>query len=1203
MNRLLKTGAGALFLVLLVLLPTYVSAKTITTESGHFRVHYTSGAGETARQVAVIAEEVYYQLVTAYSLHEKFRPIDIVVTDNFDIGNGFANYYENQVVVWATNLNFPLRGTHEWLRNLVAHELGHVFSLKLAQRYPFRYGIISASVINSGTADIGISIPIYSLVTPAWWVEGIAQFESQTYGWESWDTHRDMLLRMATLEDDLLSYPDMSTFAHNWLKSEMVYNQGYAMVNWLAKGYGKSSVRELAGKTGYVTFNSGLLRVMGKSGPVLYKEWKRDLTKHYSATRDSIGVVVEGSATVDKGSFDWGPAISPDGTRLAYVTAGREDYLLTRVEILHLASGNVQEIDERVRETPAWFPTGDRVVYSRFGRGTMYNDLYVYDLAKKKEVRITSQARARYPAVSPDGKWIAFVSNKDGATRLGMVRADGSEIRWLTNAWRKTSKSVALGEKSNTFVQLYSPRWSPDGKQILFGMFRGGDRDIAVIGTEGPYFTVRGALKKKAAFPDTVIYPDKAGFRLLMHTAADERDPAWLPDGSGFVFSSDRGGVFNLYRYQFGATDRKAIAAQITNVLGGAFTPHISPDGSWLAYTGYHANNFSIYTLPLDGPEPRAVTLGEMVERDYRSINKKPTAKQLFRVGPTYGMRTLVGWVPTLRFGPNFIGDQFSVNHVGGNLSVGIADQMGGRFYYADIGVNKNIESNEPLATSAMVYVEQSLVPVLTTTSAFRPSVYAFGSRSFIGSAIEQRSVSEFKVVDMPSEFPSVESGEIIPVKSTSRFSIAHTQTWWDNYYYNYGGLGLRTRHGRHSIASEFSWRRFRLEETYGHKRYNQSMIYDDRDGSDVSDKFPWRSAYDVPLAGQSDFTDRMLFDYNYFTDKAIKFSWQWGKITPTTATEVNPSGGRYFGVSYTYHRVSLADSIARYGLFYDSNLGGYFGSEDPRDPIYSGVMRNLNVNEILVKYGEFIRLPGFLRKTTLALQGFIGYQDKPHKYYDGQVHMNFNGWAYWPLRYRLGGGGTLRGYPYFSHEGSKIAFFRASYVFPLIPHYNVQLLNYQHVRTYGALFAESGATWNWAEIADAEIKKSDFLWDVGAEIRMSGRTFYYLPVSVYVAAARRMTTVPYPFVDRGYDEQGNYGDIQPDRWRFYFGFTLGGFGGGGARHPGNRHSNGVLPVSQPPVPLIMQGYGIESGTGVIDPLTSPAATDPVVPGTLVQPE
>ena len=58
-------------------------------------------------------------------------------------------------------------------------------------------------------------------------------------------------------------------------------------------------------------------------------------------------------------------------------------------------------------------------------------------------------------------------------------------------------------------------------------------------------------------------------------TGALDGAPAWSPDGRRVFFSSDRTGIFNLFAWD-AATDE---IAQLTNVLGGAFSPAPSPDG------------------------------------------------------------------------------------------------------------------------------------------------------------------------------------------------------------------------------------------------------------------------------------------------------------------------------------------------------------------------------------------------------------------------------------------------------------------------------------------------------------------------------------------------------------------------------------------------------------------------------------------------
>jgi len=1168
-------------------------AETITTEAGHFRIHYSPETQETAREVGIVAEGMFYQLVTAFNVHERFQPIDILVTDDIDVGNGYADYYQNQIAIWAANLDWQLRGTHEWVRNVISHELAHVFSLKVARRYPFRYGIISANVLNSSVADFGVSIPIYSLVTPSWWVEGIAQYESGLARGDAWDSHRDMLLRMATLEDDLLSYDDMGVFAHDWLHSEMVYNQGYGLCRYIARRFGPDKPRELAARTGYVTFNSATNQVLGLSGSQLYRAWTDDLRSHYRAVRDSVGAVVEGTKLADDGSFEWSPAISPDGTRLAYVSAGREDFLLTKPYIRYLGSDHVRTLDEEVFGRVAWFPGGDKVAYTKFGRGTGYLDLFDYDLASGRERRITSQMRTRDPAVSPDGQWIAFVSTEDGANRLGMARADGSEIRWLTNDRRSEAEGASPGSKTSTFVQIYAPQWSPDGTRLLFSIFKDGDRDIAAMSTAGPYFSLRDALSDSAAFPDTLVYPDASGFRVLVDTRGDERDPAWLPDGSGFVYAADYGGIFNLYRCSLPPAGDSSAAPRIeklANVLGGAFCPDVAPDGTWLAYVGYHAGTFGVYSLPL-GEAPTAaggvqamVQLSTRTDRDYQHIDKEPSAKELFHVGPTRASRKIVGWVPTIRFGPNFIGDRFTVNHVGAGLALAVEDQMSGRFYYGEAEATKNLERKDPPSTSIFLYVEQALRPVLASESGLAPSLYVYGSRAQLGVSNDETDRLEWP---LPTEIEGP-GGERIPVSLSSSIVVTDSMTVWDNYHYLLGGLGFRVAHGRHSLAAELSWRRFRLEDLIDRRLTNVSKLYDARTPDvEVTHYFPWEQlGFPVPGGSPLTIDQRPQFDMRYYDDRTLAFVWSYGRLTPTVDEAINPTGGRVFSVAYQFHSVAVADSLGLAGL--DTDGDGRPDSWDPNAPAYRGVPRNMTINEVILRYGEYIRLPGFLRRTTLVLDGLIGFMDRPLKAYvpSDRTRNYLEGWAYWPLRYRLGGGGTLRGYPYFSSEGSKMALFRASYVFPVIRHRGLELLNVYHASTYGALFIEAGSTWNWQRLSQARIYRDDWLWDVGAELRLAGFSFYQIPIAGYAAVARRMTDVPPPAVR------------QPDRVRVYFGFSL-GFGGGAS---GGRNRRYVGGVRRPDAPLAPRDGIGDAPVAPLGGMPYPASGTPPIASAPIEP-
>jgi hypothetical protein len=1181
-------------LLLSLLLISFARAETIVTEGGHFRVHYTSGARETAKEVAIVAQDVWYQLVTAFQLHEEFSPIDILVTDNIDVGNGYADYYQNQVVIWATNLNYPLRGTHRWLRDVVAHELGHVFSLKLAKLYPFRFGLLQASVVNSSKADMGFSVPIYSLVTPSWWVEGVAQYESWKSGGDWWDSNRDMLLRTATIENDLLSYDDMGVFAHNWLKSEMVYNQGFALCRYIGERFGEDKPRELAVRTGHVTFNTALKDVIGIRGRSLYRDWTDHLQAKYADVVDSVGPVNEGMVIADDGTYDWSPVISPDGTRLAYVTNHGEDYLLTQPRIVHLPSGQVQKIKERIYGDVAWFPDGGKVVYTKFGRGTLFLDLYVYDLVSETEQRISSHLRAKDASVSPDGEWISFVSTDDGGNKLGMVRADGSELRWLTNDRRSESKGGgSLGDKTNHLVQIHTPRWSPDGNQIIFSIFKDIDRDIAVIGTDGPYFSVRDALSDSAAFPDTVMHPETAQFRVLASTTADERDPTWLPDGSGFLYSANHGGIFNIYRHTFA----DSATQKLTNVLGGAFRPDVAPDGKWFTYVGYHANNFSAYSMALGSSGPRLADASNVI-RSYQHIESEPSAKELFHVGGTIPMKTLVGWVPRVRLGPNLVGDEFTVNHLGAGVAAQVNDQATGRMYYADVEYTKNLQNEDPPSFNALGFVQQQLRPIKTTEWTLSPSVYAIGSYYQLG-LVRDRGQRTDILDEVEPNSGLDDNGNTIPLSRASEFAYEQVRTDWSDYYHIQGGFGAGLGWGRNQINTQLVWRRYRLAQDADLHLYNRSKVIDGRDNlSDVTGSYPWADI-EWPEVGKPILLSerQTLFDMRYFDDRMLGVSYSHSRMTPTVDASVNPTGGHSISFSYRLHHVTLTDSLAESGLDVDGD--GIPDLHSITADIYQSSLRNMTIHEIVMSMRQHIRMPGPLKRHSLVLFGVVGYMDQPLKYNDREdPTLNlYEGWAYYPLRYRLGGAGSLRGYPYFSHEGSKMGFFRASYVFPIIGHWGAQFANLYHDRTYGAFFVEGGSTWNWDRISEAKFFVDDFLWDVGFELRTSMYAFYRLPISGYAVVAWRQKDVPRPFVEY-VREDGNYVtgsdglriEDQPDDRRIYIGLSFGV--GGGGHHPSARKSGSHVyhgAISRPRQFEMMSqvpGEGVGEAGGFWSPIT-----------------
>jgi Tol biopolymer transport system component len=112
------------------------------------------------------------------------------------------------------------------------------------------------------------------------------------------------------------------------------------------------------------------------------------------------------------------------------------------------------------------------------------------------------------PRWSPDGKKVAFVSNRDGYPEIYVMDADGKNVTRLTDNPEKDD----------------SPDWSPNGKQIIFSSNRDGNYNLYLMSAEG----------------------EKAGISQLTDTKFDELDPSISPDGTQILFMENEVGTYKL---------------------------------------------------------------------------------------------------------------------------------------------------------------------------------------------------------------------------------------------------------------------------------------------------------------------------------------------------------------------------------------------------------------------------------------------------------------------------------------------------------------------------------------------------------------------------------------------------------------------------------------------------------------------------------
>jgi hypothetical protein len=585
--------------------------RTITTE--HFEVHYHQDAEWTAQQVAAIAEEVHGPLCDLYG-YEPSTPVHFIIRDTDDYANGAAYFFDNKVEIWATNLEFYYRGTTQWLRNVVTHEYGHIVSIQAAMKMTTRVPAIYFQVIGfeeerrpdvlQGYPNNIISYPFSGIVYPPWFAEGVSQFQTPTIKYDCWDTHRDMILRCGVLDNMMLTYDEMGFFGKTSMQGEQVYDHGFGLVNFIAATYGAESIDKITHALRApwrLNMDGALKKVTGKKGEEIYDDWRAYLEDRYekqtAGIRDHLrtGTLVVGE-DYKKAYLNVQPVFSPDGRTIAFMSNAGNDYARQTLYTIDRFGKNRTRIRGGVNSAPRFSDDGKKILYSRKHKidkyGSLQNDVFIYDIETKKEKQLTRSARIGDADFSRDGKSIIGVKNGDGTHRLIIMDADGKNERVLLEGPKGT--------------QFYTPHYSPDGSQILFGIFEKGTRDIAVVSNDG------------------------TGFRYLLETPNDERNAQWNEDGTGVMLACDRTGIFNLYEVDL----ENGTVAQLTNVIGGAFMPDDSPGDGAIAYSHYSGNGYSVYLLD-GGTDPVAtMDMATFVTRDAGEFDECANLKSMAAAEP-----------------------------------------------------------------------------------------------------------------------------------------------------------------------------------------------------------------------------------------------------------------------------------------------------------------------------------------------------------------------------------------------------------------------------------------------------------------------------------------------------------------------------------------------------------------------------------------
>ena len=544
-----------------------------TFDTEHFKIHYHDETENTAREAATVAEAIYPKIISFYGF-EPFQKTHLVLLDPDDYSNGAAYYYDNKIMIWASPLDFELRGSHRWLQNVITHEFAHIVSLQKAMKAGTRipgaylqwmnYEEEKRPDVLYGYPNTLISYPVPGTCVPPWLAEGIAQYMYDDADWDTWDSHRDMILRDRVINNNMLTFNEMNTFGKKGIGNESTYNSGFALSTYIANEYGSAALSDIMGELSsplQFSINKAIFNVIGRSGDDIYLDFKNSIEAKYNTLVNPIKVMpVQGTRLQSEGTTNIHPKWHPSGRSYAYLSNKGNDYFgQTSLYFHDITKGEDKKVKSGVFSAPTWHPNGELIYYSRKPKfpnknGSKFYDIYSYDLESEEEQRLTFDLRAFNPVFIEHDSSIAYLATYDG----------GQDI-YMFDLRLKNSKKIT-DFKDRPMISHLS--YDKDQKKLYFDITKNHYRDIYSIDIKNENID-----------------------QLYDSPTYDERNLN-AQSGGKRIHSQDKSGIYNLYMSSLS----DSASGYITNVTGGAFMPDMSKEGKVL-YSLYDGGVYSIAVL------------------------------------------------------------------------------------------------------------------------------------------------------------------------------------------------------------------------------------------------------------------------------------------------------------------------------------------------------------------------------------------------------------------------------------------------------------------------------------------------------------------------------------------------------------------------------------------------------------------------------
>ena len=1072
-----------------------------TIESDHFSIHFQEGNNRSAQTTARIAESVYPSITGLYNF-EPDSKTHIVLRDRRDYSNGAAYFFDNQIVIWVSSLNTPLRGTHDWLWDVITHEFTHIVQLQAAMKKDRRmpaiyfqwlsYSDVRRPDVLYGYPKGILTYPFASINVPAWLAEGVAQYQRQNLFFDYWDAHRDMLFRTAVLSNDPLTFEEMSIFgSKNALQRERIYNQGFAFTTYLADRFGENLLPELSktlGKPGVFTVDKALAQTTGTSGRQLYNDFISTSEKYYRKATESLQPT-ETEAIQPDGFYNFYPTVSPGGHQIAYLSNknSRSSAVQLFIDDRDSSKNSSQVIDigtlpsssrrysiyndqeptiKDLQSSFSFSPDGKQIAFSRQtlnNYGERYNDLFIYNRQTEKVERLTDSKRLSSPGWHPSKNSLVAIQQSNGSANFVELDIASDSLHPLTN--------FTGGE------QVYSPSWHPNGETLYFSFSDKHSRDVYRLNTLSKTFEP-----------------------VLQDTLTDYRDPFIDEEGTYLYYSANPNGIFNIYRMPI--NNDESSPEQITSVFGGAFMPNVINETLYFSefktggYTlssidistiipqsasKYNRESLSFLKLPeksdLVYPSNTGdITIMEKTRLQHLSrsdslmIPANKSNQEQLKLTPYENNFTSFSFYPIIRF------DNYSKKN-GSNGRLLTAGQFG------DLGGN--------LLRDMKLGTYFSSREVTGQLNFFGSALFGFASEPSSG-------IGDFF---KPARLTDLDRDLYLSVEHVGLPFIK--KRWSPTVTLNFYNLRRNVADGL--SVEEFPCTACLPDTTNVDIAYNiweaDIFLRSKIDEHNLVELGAGYSPYRVQTDG---FYSRELETFipasssEYFRGTTLTTAYIYENRVPYPNSDVAPLGFRG-AFRYTYEPSKLLDN--------------YEIEDGTLSPIYQDVKNHSLEANIRLGYP-------------------IGHYSALNFYGRGFSYLN-NPDDFFYLDY-IGGFTGMRSYPYFALGGNTTALAKLSYTFPIANELHSQVGRHTFDKLYLRLFGEAGNGWNGPLEIGNNLKTG-----IGAELRFTFNSYYLFPLKLFISSAYGFNkfdvTLPTEFITESTGSGVTYGQD----FYFHFGLTF----------------------------------------------------------------